>query len=329
MFPPFVRTILKGFGCIVLALLVILGLMAIVPATPVKYVPSSPLCQTYDEALKRFATLLAATPADVSEIGHPYILTHGQKTPQVFVLLHGLTNCPEQYRKFAEQLHAQGYNVIVPLTPHHGKKDVLTNALENLSKEDLLSSADEAIAIAHGLGDKVTLAGLSVNAIAVAWYAQNTDRIDRAILLSPFLGLNGVSARYLPYLLRTMSRLPNHFFWWNPKLKQNNPGPAYAYPRAPTKPLAHMLLLAEQIQAQANAAAPETKDIVVITSAVDTAINHKAVSDLADAWKQHSAKVTVYEFPAKEQIHHDMMDPHQPTQRVDFVYPELLKLFTQ
>ncbi|MEO6053358.1 MAG: alpha/beta fold hydrolase, partial [Chthoniobacterales bacterium] len=280
---PVLRVILKGFGCIVLALLVILTLMAIVPSTPVKYTPAAPPCQTYDEALKRFAALLAATPSDVSEIGHPYILTHGKKTPQVFVLLHGLTNCPEQYRKFSEQLFAQGDNIIVPLTPHHGKKDVLTNDLENLTNEDLLSSADEAIAISHGLGEKVTLVGLSVNGITVAWYAQNTKIINRAILLSPFLGVNGVSERYLPYLVTLFNRLPNKFFWWNAKLKGKNPGPKYAYPRAPTRPLAQMLLMADQLLIQAKTTPPETKEIVIITSAVDTAINHKVVNDLADA----------------------------------------------
>ncbi|MEO6848475.1 MAG: alpha/beta fold hydrolase [Chthoniobacterales bacterium] len=324
----FLSTLLKGFGCLVFLILIIIFAMAIVPSTPVQYTPSSPPCKTYEEALQRYQSLLAATPSDVREICRPFILTHDKKTPQVFVLLHGLTNCPEQFRKLAEELHAQGHSVVVPLTPFHGNENRLTDKLENLTVEQMLQSADKAIAIAHGLGDKVTLVGLSTNGATVAWYAQNTQIIDRAVLLAPFLGVHHFPEHYLPYLANFVGRLPNHFFWWNPKLKQDIPGPPYAYPRAPSKPIAKILLLAQQVTQQAAVTAPKTRKIAVVTTASDVVINEGAVTTLVNEWNR-SLKVTTYEFPAADKVPHDMIDPHQPDQKVDLVYPVLLKLLNE
>jgi carboxylesterase len=322
------RKCLLGFAWIVAVLLVIIALMFLIPPVPVRFTPSATPCQTYEESIRRFNDLLKATPPEVREICRPYLLTHGSKTAQVLVLLHGLTNCPEQYRKLAEELYAQGYNVLVPLTPYHGRENRLTDALEHLTPEDLLQFSDQALAIAHGLGDKVTVAGLSVNGVTAAWYAQNTQLADRAILISPFVGIHGIPRAFTPGFANFMSRIPNIFFWWNPKLKQNIPGPFYAYPRAPTKPIAEILQLAEEVIHQAAASPPKTKEITVVYSKADMTISRKTLAILMKAWKKNT-KITVYEFPEQDGVPHDMIDPNQPNEKIATVYPVLIKLFAQ
>jgi len=319
---------LKGFGCILAILLVIVVLMAVVPLPPVKFTPSAP-CKTFEEATARFAEILAATPLDVREICQPFMLTHGKKTARAFVLMHGLTNCPEEYRRLARELHEKGYNVIVPLTPYQGKTNVLTNALAKLTAKDMLQSADAAISVARGLGDKVTLVGLSVNGVTAGWYAQNTRLADRVMLISPFYGIKGYPAFSTPYVAAFFMRIPNYFFWWNPKLKQNNPEAPYTYPRAPTHPIADILLLGQEVIKEAESAPPETKDIVVVTSLDDQTINPARVDQLVAAWRKSSANVTVYRFPASDKVPHEMIDPHHIAQQVDTVYPVILKFLTE
>lgn len=61
---------------------------------------------------------------------HPEAMTvelnHGHKTDEVFVLLHGITNTPVQFREFAEILFLRGANVLIPRMPFHGHEDRLT-----------------------------------------------------------------------------------------------------------------------------------------------------------------------------------------------------------
>jgi carboxylesterase len=47
---------------------------------------------------------------------------------------------------------------------------------------------------------------------------------------------------------------------------------------------------------------------------------------LVKSWQAWAAKVSTYEFAASLNLGHDLIDPDQPQQRVDIVYPRLLKL---
>src|SRR5690349_23724651 len=54
--------------------------------------------------------------------GHSLLLTHGVRTPRVFVLLHGFTDLPEQFAVVGQHLFAAGDNVYIPRLPRHGSR---------------------------------------------------------------------------------------------------------------------------------------------------------------------------------------------------------------
>ncbi|NJP05386.1 MAG: hypothetical protein HC837_07070 [Chloroflexaceae bacterium] len=78
---------------------------------------------TYAEALARFAQLQAQDDATINPLCCSQLLSHGDTTEHVVVLIHGMTNCPHQYRDLAPFLFEQGYNVLLPRMPHNGRTD--------------------------------------------------------------------------------------------------------------------------------------------------------------------------------------------------------------
>ncbi len=90
------------------------------------------------------------------------MLSHGEQTARSIVLFHGLTACPFQYHELAQLYFDEGYNVYVPRLPYHGYVDRTGNHLADLTAENLFAVMDPALDLAAGLGDEVTMAGLSL-----------------------------------------------------------------------------------------------------------------------------------------------------------------------
>ena len=66
------------------------------------------------------------------------------------------------------------------------------NAVQGLqSGQDLLDQAASGLDIASGLGDQISLVGLSGSGVAAAWMAQNRGGIESVVLISPFFGVHG------------------------------------------------------------------------------------------------------------------------------------------
>jgi carboxylesterase len=74
----------------------------------------------YVEAMARLGILQAADGPEVTPKCRLQLLTHGRKVARSIVLLYGYTNCPQQFLPLGQQLHAQGYNVLIPRFPFHG-----------------------------------------------------------------------------------------------------------------------------------------------------------------------------------------------------------------
>jgi hypothetical protein len=69
------------------------------------------------------------------------------------------------------------------------------------------------------------------------------------------------------------------------------------------------------------------RQIVVVTTPTDEAIDPLAVEWMVDAWRARGhGGVSTYAFPADLGLSHDFIDPHQPGQRTAVVYPTLLAL---
>ena len=286
--------------------------------------PANPAAD-YEDALRRFAAM-AGDSAGVHPSCHPFLLTHGRKVERVVVLFHGFTNCPMQFRRLAEDIHARGMNVLAPRFPRHGLADRMTEDLSKLTAEELTEAAGAAVDVARGLGDRVSVVGLSSTAVTAAWLAENRPDIDQAILLAPSFAPKGVSATVARHLTGGLLATPNSFAWWNSKAREKVPGPTYCYPRFPTRALAQVYRLGFAVAKEAAARAPAAGRIDVLVAAADEGVNNDVTREITARWREHGARVRAFEFPEWTQVRHDMIDPSQPYERTALSYPPIVAL---
>jgi len=279
----------------------------------------------YGEALDRLAQLRQRDDSTINPDCHTILWTYGRKTDRAVVLLHGFTNCPKQFEPFGAELYRMGWNVLIPRLPRHGRADVMTPDLAGLTAEELVASGEEAVDIANGLGERVTVVGLSSSAVVAAYLAQHRSDVDEAVLIAPALAPKGMPDFMVRRITNVLLALPNQFLWWDPEKKAASPGPRQCYPRFPTHGLAQVYRLGFLMSAEAAREKPRARSIVIVTTASDDAVNNASVSDLGRRWSAQGAKVRRYEFPKSLGIRHDMIDPDQPYQRVTQVYPALLR----
>jgi hypothetical protein len=142
------------------------------------------------------------------------------------------------------------------------------------------------------------------------------------LVAAPSLGLPGFPVWASDATCWLMGRLPNFFIWWDQKNKAKIAGAPQAYPRFATRALAEIVALGWQVRRAARTTPPLAQRLAVILSESDKAVHLGLVEALARAWQRRAPdRVTLQRFPAALHIHHDMVDPTQPAQRVDLVYP--------
>jgi hypothetical protein len=270
---------------------------------------------------------IARAPSTLSEAGRPRVFLHDAPTEHVFVLMHGLTNSPEQFDKLGRILFERGHNVVIPRTPGHGKADLMTDALSVFTAKAMLDYANLAITLARPLGRQLTVAGLSVNGATAAWVAQNRADVDRAVMLAPFFAPRGLPRFAVKPLARLLIRLPNAFLWWDPVHKDQFFADSHAYPRFSTRSIGETMRLGAGVFGESETSGPACGSILIVTTASDLAANNALTAHLAANWLKHRpGSVAAYEFPASEKVPHDFIDPSQSDQRVDIVYPRLIEM---
>src|SRR5687768_11439002 len=117
---------------------------------------------TYEEAIACVEAMQEAEGQDSTrDVCITKLYDHGYQTEHVIILIHGFTNCPEQFSEIGKQHFEAGSNVFIPRMPYHGLSDRLTDALLDLTAEGLVTFGDKVIDIAHGLGKKITVMGVS------------------------------------------------------------------------------------------------------------------------------------------------------------------------
>ena len=314
----------------VIAALLLLGLGWLLRPLPLQDLVSTDNPATsYDEAMARWdETRAKEAGLPLHDGGRSIVLTHGYETERVFVLLHGLTNAPRQFRELGEKLFATGANVVIPRLAHHGLADRMTDAHAALTARDLIRYAQYGVDLAQGLGKNVTVVGLSISGISAAWLAQNRDDIDEVFLLAPLFGPAVAPDALTPAFAAALQRLPNQMLWWDPRVRENLPGPPYNYPRFPTRGLGEALRLG------LDTAQPDrtlrVNRLGVILTENDLAVNNRRTRRLVEQWRAASpdTEIFLHEFPAEENIPHDFIDPLQPDARTDKVNTLLVEWLT-
>jgi carboxylesterase len=205
----------------------------------------------------------------------------------------------------------------------------MTDAHAALTAQDLIDYAQYGVDLAQGIGRKVTVVGLSVSGVSAAWLAQNRHDIDEAFLLAPLFAPAVVPDPVTPAITAALNRLPNKMVWWDPRVRENLPGPPYNYPRFPTRALGEALRLGMQT-AQADRTLRVNRLGVILTEN-DIAVNNARTQRLVEQWRATSPDTDVFlhEFPAAENIPHDFIDPLQPDARTDKVNALLVEWLTK
>ncbi len=259
----------------------------------------------------------------VSDEGRSKLLLHGEVRPVAVVLFHGIAASPEQFVRFADELHARGHNVVVPRLPRHGHRNRLTEALAQMSADDLRAFATESIELAQGLGDRVVVAGFSLGGLLATWAAQRFP-IDRAVAIAPFFGMSWMPTRFTAPFADLLLKLPNIFPWWNPLLRERLQ-PEHGYPRYSSHAIGQSLLLARDVFAHAGDAVA-ARELILVTNAKEAAVNNRAVRRLGGILRARPGgrleQVVLRGIP----ISHDIIEPLRHPKIAGHVFPELLDL---
>ena len=312
-------------AAIALPLLLILWLLA--PPSRRGLEPDPHPAGGYDEALRLVDALRAADSSGIAGDCGTRLLTHGARTARVIVLLHGLTNCPAQFDSLGHLAYARGANVLIPRLPRHGFADHMTDELARSDAAELRAFTDRVLDAAHGLGDSVTVVGLSVGGTMVLWAAEERRDVDRAVMIAPMIGVARARGGWTPIVARLAASLPNVFVWWDSDRKQDLPGPKHVYPRFASRAIAATLELGWMVREDALRAAPACRSLVMVTVGGDIAVDNGLCAEVVNAWRGHGVgDLETYEFPAALHLNHDVVDPEQVGGNPAITYPVLARL---
>jgi carboxylesterase len=286
----------------------------------------------YTEALEKIKAMqLRDNEAMVWDVCISKVFEHGAPTQNALVLLHGFTNCPEQFTRLGQQCYEAGFNVFIPRLPQHGSQDRLTDALAQLRTEDLTTFGDEVIDIARGLGQKVSVLGISGGGTLAAWLAQTRSDVDYAFPLAALQGVAFIHRRLTSSIQRFAKYLPNFFIWWDPRTKAENPFSIYhAYPRYPLSGILETLRLAFATERLAHHHPPAAGRIVMIINAAEPGVSNPALQHLLSLWSARAPeRVSVEYFEKEMNLPHDIITPGTPGVPLEDVYERLLKIIRQ
>jgi carboxylesterase len=243
-------------------------------------------------------------------------------------MFHGLTNCPAQFDSLARLVYARGANVFVPRLPRHGFADRMTDELAQSDARQWCAFADTVIDAAHGLGDTVTVVGLSVGGTLAAWAAQERPDVARAVLIAPMIGVARAPGPWTPVVARLTALLPNLFVWWDSEKKTRVAGPTHVYPRFASRSVAATHLIGGETMQTARRTAPGARQARFLEVGGDLAVDNAAIAELARLWEK-SRPGTVLErftFPADLKLNHDVVDPEQAGGNPPITYPVLERM---
>ncbi len=318
---------MRRFMMILITLALVSGVLLFRPLEGVHILAHPHPATNYAQALAGVEALQVLDGPEIAGGCGTRLMTHGAPTRRVFVLYHGLTNCPEQFRTLGESLFVRGANVLIPRMPHHGLADRMTDDLDRLEARELCAWCDRTLDAAAGLGDSVTIVGLSLSAVVAAWAAEERPGIDRVVVLAPLLETRLAAGALAPAAARFLLTQRGRFAWWDGKLKQEVRGPSHVYPRFSLRGTGEALCFGAGVLTTARRAPLRARLGVVVTVEGDQAIDNAAAHRLVAAWRAKApSRASEYQFPASLGVVHDMIDPEQVGAKTEIVYPVLLRL---
>ena len=291
--------------------------------------PVSNPARTFQEAASRVQQQQTQDDETIHPLSRTKFWSHGEKTPRAVLYLHGYTDSTQQFNALGALLFERGYNVFAPRLPYHGYKDRMTRAHGDLTASEMIAWANQATDAALGLGDRLTVMGLSLGGVLATWAAEERVQVDQVLIVSPAYGTSFIPARFTTTAARVFRRLPNFFLWWDPRVRAQA-GFEYTYPRFATRTLAQAFLLSDQLLTRARQQPPAARTVWMITNANDFAVNNAICDAFVAAWRAHKTnQVFTFQFPRELNIPHDVMDPNDPGVKPKVIYPRLIEIIQQ
>lgn len=293
---------------LILALVLLIVGLLLSPLLDARVASEPDPAGSYEEAMDKAADLLAQDGEGINPRCRSRIIDQGARTQRAVVLLHGFTNCPEQFGAIATAYADAGHSVVVPLLPAHGESERLTRAPSGLTLQAIADSGDDAVDIAAGLGEDVIVVGLSGGGTMAGWLAAERDEVSEAVLIAPLVIPKMLPSFTVGPLARATRFMPDAYVWWDSSQKERLVTPPYAYPRFSLRSLGAFLALGRVAQGEPGRSQDLDKLTVVINEN-DLAVSEAGVRRLADVLGAVSTEQVDYTFPAASDYRHDLVDP--------------------
>lgn len=275
---------------------------------------------SFAEAIKALEATIVRDRTDplIGAAALPRLYHHGKETGNAVVLYHGFTSCPQQFDELARRFYERGCNVYVPRTPLHGYRDRLTQALGHLAYAQLQHATTESYQLTRGLGTHVTALGVSLGG-SMALYLAQTQEIDHAVPVSPFLMPIGFPAWLGLAVMTAVARLPDRYIWSDPRII-----PVYAYPGFPSHSLAECVFFGNIVlQASNSKTRPLGRRCTLVTNRTENAVSNNVAFRLLNAWENSGARYDKVVLGDLGSPRHDIIDPTTFPQARTLVYPKL------
>ena len=312
------------------AVAVLVGVMVFTPLLDSDLASEPDPASTYEQGMARAEELTAADGPDVNPVCQSRVLDQGERTETAVVLLHGYTNCPQQWDAIARAYADAGYSVVVPRLPGHGEQDRLSPALSSITPDELVETGDLAVDIAAGLGEDVWVVGLSGGGTLAGWLASERDEIGTAVLVAPLVAPKVLPEFAVGPVSRAFRVIPDISLWWDSALKEQLASPPYAYPRYTLRSLGAFLAIGRATQHTEPRRETPLDRLVVITNENDAAVSNAGVYDVERQLEQLLRLDTEggdridYVFASSDGYQHDVIDPEgENADDLDEIYPVL------
>jgi len=280
---------------------------------------------SYDDALLRIGLRQRQDDSVAVANGRTILMSHGERAPRVYVLLHGFTDAPTQFATVGGHLFAEGANVYIPRLPHHAERVSPLRAIGRVRSDELVRFADSTTQIARGLGDTIVVVGLSAGGVLAGWITQYHPEVHRTVLIAPALAPGRIPNGEGTGLVILASKLPEVVRMTAPidtARPENIPG-------ITTRGLAELLRLGQRVRDQAETASPSAHDIVFLLNEADRTVSEDAAIGLARAWAERGATPRVYRFFIGAGLPHNVMELTSHGGNTELVYPIIEALARQ
>src|SRR5260370_4421510 len=163
----------------------------------------------YKAGIEIAGSFQALDGPNVNPVCRTRLYVHGRRTERSLVLLHGFTNCPQQFGDLGKAFYELGWNVLIPRYPRHGYSDRLTTSIAELRADMLIALANRSAEAGAGLGERLTVAGLSLGGILTGYLAPTPADVDPALRIGALFGVGPIPGWALARIT-PLARTPHH-----------------------------------------------------------------------------------------------------------------------